>query len=232
MTERQQLNKHGEVEKFDQIADKYSDLHAANISASGEGVEYFARYKLECLKRHGVSSASRVLDFGCGIGNLTRLLATHFEAVCGYDPSQKSIEFARTRGGGARYHHELDELRSESFDAVVLAGVLHHVPPLERVPLLTEARHKLRPGARVFVFEHNPLNPLTRRAVETCPFDDDAILLSAREVKSGLQDAGFVEVAQSFIVFFPKSLSWFRPIEPALGFCPLGAQTLTIGAAP
>lgn len=232
MSPQQELNKLREVEKFDRVATAYSDLHAASVAASGEGVEYFAQYKLDCLLRNGVPASSRVLDFGCGIGNLTRLLASSFQQVTGYDPSAKSVEQAQQLGGEATYVSDVAHLDDASFDVMVLSGVLHHVPPDERRAVLEGARCKLRRGARVFVFEHNPLNPLTRRAVDACPFDDDAILLPAREVRSRLAEAGYGQVEQSFIVFFPKALSWLRPLEPLLGFCPLGAQTMTIGVVP
>jgi hypothetical protein len=90
---------------------------------------------------------------------------------------------------------------------------------------------KLAPGGRLFVFEHNPYNPLTRRAVRDCPFDDDAILLPPGEVRGLLQRAALAGVRQDFVLFFPRSLARLRPLEPWLRWCPLGAQTLTVGAA-
>jgi hypothetical protein len=41
--------------------------------------------------------------------------------------------------------------------------------------------------------------------------------------------AGFGGVSLSYIVFFPKFLAFLRGLEPRLGWCPLGAQTLTVG---
>ena len=42
------------------------------------------------------------------------------------------------------------------------------------------------------VFEHNPLNPVTRFVVARTPIDPNAILLRAAEVMRGLSGAGFV----------------------------------------
>ena len=39
-----------------------------------------------------------------------------------------------------------------------------------------------RPGGLVCVIEHNPLNPLTRLAVNRCPFDADAVLLRSGQL--------------------------------------------------
>lgn len=224
------LSHDSEVEKFNQVADDYTSLHAASVAASGEGVEYFANYKMNCLSRLGFPEKVSVLDFGCGIGNLTRLLAKKYELVHGYDPSEGSIRLAREHGGDASYFTSPNELEPRRYDLAVLSGILHHVPVEERVSTLTLVREKLADGGQAVVFEHNPKNPLTRRAVDACAFDDDAVLLPAREIRELLSAAGFQSVRQTYIVFFPRFLAWLRPLEPLLGFCPLGAQTLTVAS--
>jgi 2-polyprenyl-3-methyl-5-hydroxy-6-metoxy-1,4-benzoquinol methylase len=216
--------------KFDSVAADYSRLHAQNVAASGEGIEYFAQYKVSCLKRMGVTRGDRVLDYGCGIGNITRLLVQHFDRVTGYDPSSESLAMARAAVPEASFHADLAELLTDTFDVAVLSGVLHHVPKGERIGVLRSVLGLLRPGGRVVIFEHNPYNPLTRHAVDTCPFDDDAVLLAPRELRRLLAEAQCVDRWQKYIVFFPRLLRLLRPLEPALGFFPLGAQTLTVGA--
>jgi len=221
---------HGsEVEKFDQYAQTYEQAHAQSVRLSGEGPEYFAEHKLGCLLRLGVSPAHGVLDYGCGTGGLTRLLTTRFASVAGYDPSARSLDVARARAPGATFYTSPGEVPEAAFDAVVLSGVLHHVPPAERLPVVSAAAGKLRAGGRLFVFEHNPYNPLTRRAVRDCPFDDDAILLPPREVRALLRGGSLGAVRQDYVLFFPKALERLRSLEALLRAFPLGAQTLTMG---
>src|SRR4029078_5002405 len=43
------LERAAEVDKFDRYPQSYSEAHAASVQASGEGPEYFARHKLQCL---------------------------------------------------------------------------------------------------------------------------------------------------------------------------------------
>jgi SAM-dependent methyltransferase len=215
---------------FDRHARAYDEQHAASIKASGESTEYFAEYKLRCLERMGAKAP--ILDFGCGIGNLTEQLVKSYGDVHGYDPSGESLRMAKPRAEKATFHEDAAGVPEGTFQTAVLAGVLHHVPPAERVALLGTVRSKLAPGGRVVVFEHNPWNPLTRRAVATCPFDDDAILLWPWQVKRVLADAGFADADLRYIVFFPKFLAALRPLEPKLSRLFMGAQTMCTATKP
>ena len=215
--------------EFDDYAADYEAMHAASVAASGESTVYFADHKVGCMQRLGVLPTDPILDYGCGIGNLTERLFPTFSEVHGFDPSTKSLEVARRRAPQAKLHDRAVDVPSGYFQCAVLSGVLHHVPPAERRELLKTVREKLRPGGRVFIFEHNPFNPVTRRAVAACPFDDDAILLWPREARRLVKSAGFDPVKLEYVVFFPRSLAFLRRFEPRLGWLGLGAQTLTIG---
>jgi SAM-dependent methyltransferase len=223
------LDRASEVEKFDRYAQRYAQAHAASVRASGEGPGYFAQHKLDCLLRMGLSGEQRVLDYGCGTGSLTRLLVARFRSVAGYDPSARSLQEARGVAPSASYHSDESTIPDDAFDLVLLSGVLHHVPPAERARLLQVVAAKVCVGGRVVIFEHNPFNPLTVRAVRACPFDDDAVLLPPVEIRGLLQEARFGAVRQDYVLFFPRLLRGLRPLEPLLRRCPLGAQTLTSG---
>ena len=215
---------------FDDYAESYDALHAASIAASGESTEYFAQYKLECLLRLGLPRDQPILDYGCGIGNLTEQLVGHFRSVHAFDPSTKSLELARRRAPAVTFHEDAAALPPRHFHAVLLAGVLHHIPLGERSALLQNVRERLAPGGKVVIFEHNPANPLTRRAVSSCPFDDDAVLLWPREAKRILRSAGYSQIRRRYIVFFPRPLARLRGFEPYLGWLPLGAQWMIVAS--
>lgn len=226
---RMGLNRSSEVAKFDQYASSYSEAHAASVRLSGEGPAYFAEHKLGCLERLGIGPEQRILDYGCGVGTLTRVLVRRYGDVSGYDPSARSLEVARREIPGASFYEAEAAIPEQAFDAVILSGVLHHVPRVERAALVSSAARKLRANGRMCVFEHNPHNPLTRRAVRECPFDDDAVLLAPRELRELLSAAGLASVRQDYVLFFPRALAALRPLEPRLRALPLGAQTLTVG---
>ena len=212
--------------EFNAYAASYDENHRSSIGASGEDPAYFHDYKVACLARKGVSDDGPLLDFGCGIGNLTERFVTRFRDVHAFDPSAKSLEMAKERAPSAHFYTDAKELPKGHFATAVLSGVLHHVPPSDRLDVVRTVLGLLRPGGRIVVFEHNPLNPVTRRAVATCIFDDDAILLWPWEARGLLGDAGFTAIELDFIVFFPKALSFLRPLEPSLRGLVLGAQQM------
>ena len=215
--------------KFDDYARSYDALHNQNLAASGEPLEYFSAYKRACLERLGAPREQPLLDYGCGIGNVTRALADGFREVHGFDPSAESLKVARERIPSATFHASIHGVPANYFGSAVLSGVLHHVPRPDRPAVLKDVLSKLRPGGRLYVFEHNPLNPVTQRTVKTCPFDDDADLLWPWQARRLLKEAGFREVRLDYIVFFPRPLAALRPLEPRLRWLPFGAQQLVLG---
>lgn len=218
--------------QFDKYAKDYRDMHAGSVAASGEEPEYFHRYKAEWLAaRFGSALGAPVLDFGAGIGNLTRELTPLFGQVHGYDPSGESLDLARQRAPGATFFSDRAQLPERSYAVAILANVLHHVPPADRPELVAFVASRLRPGGALVLWEHNPMNPLTRKAVRDCPFDEDAILLWPSELRSLLRGAGTKELRRDWVVFFPAALSKLRFLERRLRLCPLGAQCVMTGLA-
>ena len=215
--------------KFDAYAESYGKLHQSVLGASGEDSEYFTQYKLDCLRR--IAAEGPVLDYGCGIGGLTAHLQS-FGEVHGSDPSEESLRIARQRAPHATLWGPGQSAPSQFFATAVVSCVLHHIPPAERAAALRDVYGKLKPGGRLVVFEHNPLNPVTRKVVRDCPFDDDAILLWPGELRRRVRDAGFEQVRLEYIVFFPRFLAALRPLEPRLSWLWAGAQTMTLARKP
>jgi hypothetical protein len=102
--------------------------------------------------------------------------------------------------------------------------VFHHIPHEEHVTWLKELHRITRAGGLIAIFEHNPLNPLTVHAVNTCPFDENAKLIFARSLAKRLSAAGWASPRIQYNLFFPRGLAGLRPLEAGLGWLPLGAQ--------
>jgi ubiquinone/menaquinone biosynthesis C-methylase UbiE len=219
--------------EFDKFADEYRAMHAANIRLSGEAPEYFAEYKVADiaaeLARDG-AAARKVLDFGAGVGYSVPFFARHLPGarVTCLDVSRKSLEVGAAHHGTAAEFEHFDGRRipfaDGTFDVALASCVFHHIPHGEHVALLAEIRRVLAPGGRLFVFEHNPLNPLTRHAVNTCAFDENAQLVLAPTMRRRARAAGFASADVRYRIFFPHALRGLRPLEPSLTWLPLGAQ--------
>jgi SAM-dependent methyltransferase len=111
-----------------------------------------------------------------------------------------------------------------SVDVAFAINVVHHVPPPQWGAFAAELARVLRPGGIAALFEHNPLNPLTRRVVSNCVFDEDAVLLRRRRAAGLLQCAGLAPAEDRYIAFLPFRSRFVGPVEALLRRVPLGAQ--------
>ena len=224
------------MSEFDKFAGKYEDIHAENIKTSGYDPSYFDEMKIReihsSLKSDGKENRTmKFLNFGCGIGKSEKYIRKYFPCSMIYsvDVSEESVKAAQER------NKHLEGIRFETFDGynipfdvefdvIFIANVLHHVPFERHLPLLKNLCSKMNKEGALFLFEHNPLNPLTVRAVNTCEFDRDAHLLNPLYTRTILSQSGFLWRKMRFIIFFPKSLSFLVTCEKYLNKLPLGAQ--------
>ena len=122
------------------------------------------------------------LDFGCGVGRLTRPLAGRFDAVTGVDVSAPMLDEAqRLSDAGERIRYVLNTAESlpfagASFDFVLSLIVLQHLPARLSSGYIKEFIRVLRPGGvAVFQVPAGELegsaseNPLTRRVMNSLP---------------------------------------------------------------
>lgn len=225
--------------EFDKFADGYYASHTAGIAMSGEGPEYFSEYKIadiaiECRPQaRSQDSSVRVLDFGAGIGNSVPYVRKHFasaQLTC-LDLSQRSLDVAEQRFRGLAEFVHFDGVSipfpADHFDIAYAMCVFHHIDHADHVAILRELRRVIKPGGSLFIFEHNPFNPLTVRVVNTCPFDENAHLIRGGEMQRRQVAAGFASVKTRYRVFFPHFLRALRSLERVLTWLPLGGQYYT-----
>lgn len=164
------------------LDDKQAREHAERLELRARADSEVA-VRNEYLTLLGVVPGERVLDVGCGSGAVTRMLAQRVapggQAV-GVDASSALLKVARElaekSGISDTVEFEQGDCRSlpytdASFDAVVAATTLSHVPDPRRA--LAEMVRVTRPGGRVGIFDvdgdmslfAHPDRELTRKIV-------------------------------------------------------------------
>ena len=118
-----------------------------------------------------------------------------------------------------------------SFDVVFSACVFHHIPHEEHIEWLASLHKVTKKAGLIAIFEHNPFNPLTVNAVNTCAFDANARLINVGKFKENLFKSGWSKIRHEYRIFFPKSFSVLRGFEPRLTWLPLGAQYVVYAEA-
>jgi ubiquinone/menaquinone biosynthesis C-methylase UbiE len=176
------------VGKIRGLNDEIGEVNTAGPYAMGYTDNEFKRLELQAslmghltddvLRRAGLEAGMRVLDAGCGVGDVSLLagdLVGPSGAVLGIDRSSESIAIAERRAVAAAKNEwirfdtvELDAFESEStFDAVIGRAVLMYQPdPAATVRRLARL---VRPGG--IVAFHEFAMPMTRTVPDAPLFD-------------------------------------------------------------
>jgi trans-aconitate methyltransferase len=221
--------------EFDQFAETYEDDLAASLAVTGEDRNFYAEKRVqwtaECVANNGLEVRS-IVDFGCGDGNNTPILAQAFPdaSVLGVDISSASI----ARACNTIRQDRISFLTTDQWtpggdvDLVFVNGVFHHISPAERDNCLGTIRKALRPKGLLAFWENNPWNPGTRYVMSKCAFDKHAMPLSPTDASKLLRNTGFAVQRFDTMFYFPRSLSALRSFEPLLRKLPLGGQYLVL----
>jgi SAM-dependent methyltransferase len=226
--------------QFDQYAGSYKAIVEQAIGFCGKGIDFFTALKAEHLLRMaarflGPLQELEVLDVGCGVGQTDRFLRPHVKELCGVDVSTEAIQLAQAHNPDVRYlAYDGSNLpfSDNTYDLAFAMCVMHHVRPEEWSDLLGEMKRVVRPGGIVAVYEHNPLNLLTRLAVARCEFDRDAVLISRRMMRQLMGAIQLDVVGSPCILFFPITGRLVRLLESYLGWLPMGAQYAALARKP
>src|SRR5438128_3489439 len=219
--------------EFDRFADAYYDQHRENVAVTGEGPEYFAEYKIRQLRQlveREQIGVSRICDFGSGIGNSIPFFRKYIPdaALTSSDVSERSLTLGKQRypGDGTYVLIEGNRIPCEAgaFDIAFSACVFHHIPHEEHVTWLKELHRITRTGGLIAIFEHNPLNPLTVHAVNTCPFDENAKLIFARNLAKRLAEVVLASLRFRYNLCCTRGLAVLRPIYERIAWLRRRAQ--------
>ena len=178
--------------------DTWQAQYEADVAACEEAGDYpFAGYTelhdqiFDIVHaREGVTA----LDLGCGTGKLTARLLEAGHPVTGVDFSDNMLVAARKNAPGAAFvQAELKEvpekLAGQTFDCIVAAYALHHLPDEDKYALLTALKALLNPEGVIILgdvsFPDREGLEAVREAYEE-DWDDSEFYLVREELEAAL----------------------------------------------
>jgi SAM-dependent methyltransferase len=140
---------------MDSLFDRLAAEFTRSVDASMQAGDYFRGKLFIELARAAIPTGSAVLDYGCGPGRLSLLLARSGFNILGADPSKGMIAEARNldRQGLDIEFETIDQaddvLMPNAYDAIVCSSVLEYVR--EPHDLLLRFHHSLRKSGVLIV---------------------------------------------------------------------------------
>lgn len=202
----------------------------------GGGTEKYAEYKVALAKLIiGKMQISNCLDFGCGTGRGLDYFRKYFGKavnIYGCDVSDKELEIAAKILPKENLFNNSDPKSLKEFgvefDFVMLACVLHHIAPQNRKMWIDSILKSMKKGGIVAVFEHNVINPMTKKIIldPNNMVDDITWMLDHNYLKKLFIDAKEdVKILwDGYTLFSPFRFRGLLHIEKLLKRIPLGAQ--------
>ena len=208
---------------FDKYSNDYSKILDENLNGYSDYTsEYYQKYKIELLPK--TKDNLKILDFGCGIGTGCKYLKEKYKnaKITGIDISQESINYASKTVSDVEFiKYDGKNIPFENeFDIIYSSCVFHHIEKYQHKAFILQLKKALKSEGKLYIFEHNPINPITRKVVRECIFDNNTTLIPSKEFKK------LTDCKINYIFFVPrfKILSNLFFIEKYLIKLPIGAQ--------
>ena len=210
----------------------YAEWRAADIGVITDCLE-----RALILELAGTVAGLRVLDVGCGNGDLALALWERIAQVTGIDASPEMIDAARLRAKNHKAAIAFEvaaaehlPLASDQFDLVVAVTILCFVP--NAAPVFREMARVLRPGGRLIIGELGRWSSwaAARRIRAWCgsALWRRARFRSRRELKSLAEQAGLTVQKVRGAIYYPRwrfAARLCAPWDRTLG------RLTTVGAA-
>jgi 2-polyprenyl-3-methyl-5-hydroxy-6-metoxy-1,4-benzoquinol methylase len=211
-------------EIFNKYSNSYEKVTQKKLNFFNKSREYFDSYKVKTIKENLGNNIESILDYGSGIGLATKFFLDFFPAarIYAYDISDESIKILKESYPNINTNQK--EIFNRKFDLITCFGVFHHINKEERLKYLKLISNMLKDTGKLFIFEHNPYNPVTRHIVSNCPYDENVELISMKEFISYAKKEKLLVCNKGYTLFFPERLKYFRKFEKKIRWLPLGGQ--------
>ena len=215
--------------RYDDRAQRYADAFQDERLPTFPVDRNMARLLVDLVGGQSAGGQARVLDAGCGPGQVTKMLQSWGCDAVGVDAAEKLIDLARTAYPALVF--TVGDLRAlpypdQDFDAVVARYSVIHTAPDEVPTVISELARVLRPGGCLLVeFQSSgsaPTHAFDHAAAPAWAWNPDE--LGALLVEAGLVErARLLCPAQPDLLYarMPEAHLIFRKPGPSLGPEPL-----------
>ncbi len=220
------------------VAHEYDDVFPKHVA------EHYIDKRTNLVKEL-LPFGGKVLDVGCGTGQLAAAIAAEGYDLFGADLSTSMIGKARQRGLVSTCAGVTTALpfATHSFDLALTVATLHHLETTERVAAtVSEMGRVVKPGGFVVLWDHNPANPYWPILMKRVPQDSgDERLVPRQELLNDARTAGLTlySARRSGLTpeFMPKALMpvwrWVeRLVELTPGLNVFAAHNVVIARKP
>ena len=213
-----------EQTNFDAIAGIYDAVFPPHI------IEHYLRRRASYVLRHAAAPGQSALDVGAGTGLLAERLSDLGLGVVALDPFPQMLGQLRHRRPDIETvvaHGDDIPFADDVFDLTYSVAVMHHIAEPSQVRrTLSEMVRVTRPGGRILVWDHNPLNPYWSLLMRRVPQDTGAErLVPLPELVAGLRNAGADIVRTERLGLMPEFV-------PRCLISPAAAAERTVEATP
>jgi SAM-dependent methyltransferase len=184
---------------FDEIATLYDESIPAHVTEHylGKRVRHIGDV---------FPFGQHLLDVGCGTGILGARLMTAGYDVAGVDVSAHMLRRASHRGlNVTEASSDALPFADAAFDGAFTVAVLHHLrEPAVVLRTIREMVRVVRPGGRVILWDHNPINLYWHLFMARLPQDDGSErMVGKHEILRALETLPLASVKHERLGFIP-----------------------------
>lgn len=160
-----EINNQKSIDLFNKRAELHKDYNSVLDAGDSKTAkhsnllhDYFSKKYIS--ENINPTSKDIILDYGCGVGRLTKYFKPKVKKIVGIDASTKMIEVAKTIYPeiSNSFFSDIDDLPSHQYDVIFAHWVLAHMEDETIKIIFSNMKEKIKDNARLCMFEQTLVN--------------------------------------------------------------------------